>query len=49
MTDYRWLAISSTIIKAAAQLGGDIRNMVPDHIYRKLREKFGYPYPLMGE
>ena len=49
MTDYRWLFISSTIIKAAAQLGGDIRNMVPDHIYRKLREKFGYPYPLQEE
>ena len=47
MTDYQWLYISSTIIKAAAKIGGDIRGLVPDSIYCKLREKFGYPYPLL--
>ena len=46
MTDYQWLYISSTIIKAAAKLGGDIKGLVPDHIYRRLREKYGYPYAL---
>ena len=46
MTDYQWLYISSTIVKAAAQLGGDIKDLVPDTIYSRLREKFGYPYPL---
>ncbi len=46
MTDYQWLFISSTIIKAAAKLGGDIRELVPDSVYNKLREKYGYPYPL---
>ncbi len=46
MTDYQWLYISSTIVKAAGQLGGDIKGLVPDNIYRRLREKFGYPYPL---
>ncbi|MBZ2171560.1 pantetheine-phosphate adenylyltransferase [Desulfovibrio sp. DS-1] len=46
MTDYQWLYISSTIIKAAASLGGDIKGLVPENIYRKLREKYGYPYPL---
>ncbi len=46
MTDYQWLYISSTIVKAAAKLGGDIKGLVPDPIYARLREKFGYPYPL---
>ncbi|GFM34254.1 pantetheine-phosphate adenylyltransferase [Desulfovibrio subterraneus] len=46
MTDYQWLYISSTIVKAAAKLGGDIKGLVPDNVYRKLREKYGYPYPL---
>ncbi len=46
MTDYQWLYISSTIIKAAAKLGGDIKGLVPDNVYRNLREKYGYPYPL---
>jgi pantetheine-phosphate adenylyltransferase len=46
MTDYQWLYISSTIIKAAAQLGGDIKGLVPDTVYVRLREKFGWPYPL---
>lgn len=46
MTDYQWLYISSTIVKAAAKLGGDIKGLVPDSVYRKLREKYGYPYPL---
>jgi len=46
MTDYQWFYISSTIIKAAAKIGGDIRELVPAPIYYRLREKFGYPYPL---
>lgn len=46
MTDYQWFYISSTIVKASAKIGGDIRGLVPDPIYSKLREKFGYPYPL---
>lgn len=46
MTDYQWMFISSTIVKASAQLGGDIKGLVPDNVYRRLREKFGYPFPL---
>lgn len=49
MTDYQWLYISSTIIKAAASLGGDIKGLVPENVYRRLREKYGYPYPLNPE
>ena len=32
MTDYRWLYISSTIIKDVARLGGDIEGLVPESI-----------------
>ena len=46
MTDYQWFYISSTIVKTAAKIGGDIKGLVPDPIYSRLREKFGYPYPL---
>lgn len=47
MTDYQWLYISSTIVKTAARLGGDIKDLVPDSVYSRVREKFGYPYPLV--
>ncbi|MDR3175938.1 MAG: pantetheine-phosphate adenylyltransferase [Desulfovibrio sp.] len=46
MADYQWLYISSTVVKAAARLGGDVRGLVPDIVYSRMREKFGYPYPL---
>jgi pantetheine-phosphate adenylyltransferase len=41
MTDYKWFYTSSTIIKEAAQLGGDINGLVPPIVSRKLKEKFG--------
>ncbi len=40
MTDYQWLYISSTIIKAAASHGGDVNGLVPDNVLRCLREKY---------
>jgi pantetheine-phosphate adenylyltransferase len=46
MSDYQWMYISSTIVKASAQFGGDIKGLVPETVYARLREKFGYPYPL---
>jgi pantetheine-phosphate adenylyltransferase len=42
MTDYKWFYTSSTIIKEAASLGGDISGLVPALVNQKLREKFGY-------
>jgi pantetheine-phosphate adenylyltransferase len=42
MTDYKWFYTSSTIIKEAAGLGGDISGLVPPLVCRKLKEKFGY-------
>ncbi len=40
MTDYQWLFISSTIIKAAASHGGDVENLVPDHVAEALKRKY---------
>jgi len=42
MTDYKWFYTSSTIIKEAAGLGGDISGLVPAVVNAKLKEKFGY-------
>lgn len=41
MTDYKWFYTSSTIIKEAASLGGDISGLVPPVVCAKLKEKFG--------
>jgi pantetheine-phosphate adenylyltransferase len=41
MTGLRWIFTSSSIIKEAAQFGGDIQTMVPPIVNRKLKEKFG--------
>ena len=42
MTDYRWLYISSTIVKAAAKLGGDVRDVVPPNVFLALRDRYGF-------
>lgn len=38
MTDYKWFYTSSTIIKEAASLGGDVSGLVPPIVCRKLKE-----------
>lgn len=40
MTDYRWLYISSTIVKEAASYGADVSAMVPPPVAARLLEKF---------
>lgn len=40
MTGLRWIFISSSIIKEAASFGGDIKDMVPPVVYKKLKEKY---------
>lgn len=40
MTDYQWLYISSTIVKAVASLGGDVSDLVPECVRHSLREKY---------
>ncbi len=40
MTGFRWIFTSSSIIKEAAQFGGDVTDMVPPIVNQKLKEKF---------
>ena len=40
MTGFRWIYISSSIIKDAARHGGDVSGMVPAHVLAALKEKF---------
>jgi pantetheine-phosphate adenylyltransferase len=42
MTDYKWFYTSSTIIKEAAGLGGDVSGQVPALVCARLKEKYGY-------
>ena len=44
MTGFRWIYISSSIIKDAARYGGDLSGLVPDHVCERLRQRF-----LMGQ
>ncbi|MFW6324040.1 MAG: pantetheine-phosphate adenylyltransferase [Desulfovibrionales bacterium] len=39
MTDYKWLFISSTIIKEAAKYGGDISGLVPEIVQEILYQR----------
>jgi pantetheine-phosphate adenylyltransferase len=41
MTGLRWIFTSSSIIKEAAQFGGDIEDMVPGIVNDRLKTKFG--------
>jgi pantetheine-phosphate adenylyltransferase len=41
MTSLRWVFLSSSILKEAAVHGGNIEGLVPELVYRKLRQKFG--------
>ncbi len=42
MTGFRWIFISSTIIKEAARFGGDLRDLVPECVATRLQVKFGH-------
>ena len=46
IADFRWLYISSTIIKTVAKLNGDIQGLVPDCVLARLRSRFGFTDPL---
>jgi pantetheine-phosphate adenylyltransferase len=39
MTDYKWMYLSSTIIKDVAVNGGDIKGLVPRQIYDEVLER----------
>ncbi len=40
MTGFRWIFTSSSIIKEAAQFGGEISDMVPEAVLVKMLEKY---------
>lgn len=40
MPGFRWIYISSSIIKDAARNKGDVSDLVPEHVNKKLIEKF---------
>ena len=40
MTSFRWIYISSSIIKDAAKHGGDVGGLVPDHVCEQLRTRY---------
>lgn len=40
MTDTKYAFLSSTVIKEAAYFDGDIKELVPNFVYEKLRKKF---------
>ncbi len=42
MPGFRWIFISSSIVKDAARHGGDVSELVPDHVNRMMKEKFGH-------
>jgi pantetheine-phosphate adenylyltransferase len=41
MTDYKWLYISSTIIKEAARYNGNIKGLVPEKVVDSIYERMG--------
>jgi pantetheine-phosphate adenylyltransferase len=41
MTDFKWLFLSSTIVKEAARLGGNVSGLVPNIVFKRLQERFG--------
>jgi pantetheine-phosphate adenylyltransferase len=43
MPGFRWIFISSSIIKDAARNGGDVSDLVPHHVNEMLIEKFSQP------
>lgn len=40
MPSLRWIFLSSSIVKEAAQFGGNIEDLVPSIVVKKLKEKF---------
>jgi pantetheine-phosphate adenylyltransferase len=39
-TSPKWSYLSSSLVKEIARYGGDVSRLVPDHVVRKLKERF---------
>ena len=49
MTDYQWLFVSSTIVKTAARLNGNVTGLVPEPVRKCLMEKYGHPFEPLAD
>lgn len=48
MTDFKWMYLSSTIVKEVASHGGNVKGLVPDLVVPKLYRKYATPPNLEG-
>jgi len=39
-TSPRWSYLSSSLVKEVARYGGDVSGLVPEHVLRRLKERF---------
>ncbi len=44
MTDFKWMYLSSTIVKEVAQYGGDVCGLVPGPVVKALNVKYGFKH-----
>nr|WP_321257069.1 pantetheine-phosphate adenylyltransferase [uncultured Pseudodesulfovibrio sp.] len=49
MTDFKWMYLSSTIVKEVAQYGGDVCGLVPGPVVKALNIKYGFSYGCGGK
>lgn len=42
ISDYKWLYISSTVVKTVASLGGDVTDFVPENVLSYLKKKYSH-------
>lgn len=42
MTDFKWMYLSSTIVKEVSQYGGDVCGLVPGPVVKALAVKYGF-------
>lgn len=48
MTDFKWMYLSSTIVKEVAQYSGDVCGLVPGPVVKALQVKYGVKYGCGG-
>lgn len=48
MTDFKWMYLSSTIVKEVAKYGGDVCGLVPGPVVKALQVKYGYQFGCGG-
>ncbi len=49
MTDFKWMYLSSTIVKEVAQYGGDVCGLVPGAVVKALQVKYGTKFGCGGD